>query len=42
MRVLEHGDPPPVVGLVIAALMWWLATLPPALPRGTADTRWAR
>ncbi len=32
MRWLEHKIPPPVVGLVIGALMWWAAPLGPALP----------
>jgi protein-S-isoprenylcysteine O-methyltransferase Ste14 len=31
MRFLELRIPPPVVGLVIAAGMWWLARLPPTL-----------
>jgi protein-S-isoprenylcysteine O-methyltransferase Ste14 len=32
MRFLEHRIPPPVVGLVVAGLMWAVAALPPALP----------
>jgi len=32
MRLLEHRIPPPVVGLVVAGLMWPVAALPPALP----------
>ena len=32
MRVLEHRIPPPLVGALMAALMWWVAELPPALP----------
>jgi protein-S-isoprenylcysteine O-methyltransferase Ste14 len=32
MRILEHRIPPPAVGVLIAALMWWAAALPPVLP----------
>ena len=32
MRALELKIPPPVVGALVAALMWGLATLPPSLP----------
>ena len=32
LRILEHRVPPPVVGAVVAALMWWPSGLPPPLP----------
>ena len=32
MRLLDHRIPPPVVGLLVAALMWWVAAQPPKLP----------
>jgi protein-S-isoprenylcysteine O-methyltransferase Ste14 len=31
MRALELKIPPPVVGLALAALMWWISTVTPAL-----------
>ena len=32
MRALEHAIPPPLVGALVAALMWKAASWPPALP----------
>jgi protein-S-isoprenylcysteine O-methyltransferase Ste14 len=32
MQALELKIPPPLVGALVAALMWGLASLPPALP----------
>jgi protein-S-isoprenylcysteine O-methyltransferase Ste14 len=31
MQALELKVPPPVVGVLVAAVMWWLAALPPHL-----------
>lgn len=36
MRALEHRIPPPVVAALIAAAMWGIASLPPALPLAPA------
>ncbi|MFT4195282.1 methyltransferase family protein [Ottowia sp.] len=43
-RWLEHRIPPPVIDLACAALMWWLAALPPQAqlwPRGGGALVWA-
>jgi protein-S-isoprenylcysteine O-methyltransferase Ste14 len=32
VRFLEHRIPPPAVGALVAALMWWMSAWPPALP----------
>lgn len=32
MRALELKDPPPVVGLLIAAAMWGVSSWPPVFP----------
>jgi protein-S-isoprenylcysteine O-methyltransferase Ste14 len=32
MQALEHRIPPPVVGALVAAVMWLLSQLPPQLP----------
>jgi protein-S-isoprenylcysteine O-methyltransferase Ste14 len=32
MHALEHRIPPPVVGALVAAAMWFLSQLPPQLP----------
>lgn len=39
MSWLEHRLPPPVVALLLAAGMWWLAAWPPAWP-WTGEGRW--
>jgi protein-S-isoprenylcysteine O-methyltransferase Ste14 len=39
MRTLELKIPPPVVGALVALIMWWVSDLPPGLPV-PAPARW--